>query len=458
MALSRLPQRESETWDVDLRPIASSAGAAEKSQWVLLAIDSTGGQVVHYEFLDDRPKDAQAWSVLIAALLRPLDDEPHRPAVIRLLRKTWFRSWESKLRDIGIECRLTESLEPVDEWLRMALPQLAAVHSAGSESDLSGEQWSKLSSLPVAAGEVWQADVQRLPVWLDVEGELTRPLVSLVADENELILATNISGAEPHEACLLKSVWQALMYPAIVEARLPGTIQVASDEQREVLAAHLERLGVQCVTNSELPQVRRLIATLVEHFGGGSGPKSLLDSPGVTLSQLGGLFEAAAQFYRDRPWRRIPSDVIIRAACDRFTSRPWFAVVMGQSGIEQGMALYEDPELLDRLLNGDLTSEQHARRASTISLTFGEAYDISPVDVDAAAAHGWHVAGPEAYPCILRVNPGVAFRTLLKWELELLEGCLLAIPKFLNRGARSAEIEVVVSGERTTFVFDRVSD
>ena len=65
------------------------------------------------------------------------------------------------------------------------------------------------------------------------------------------------------------------------------------------------------------------------------------------------------------------------------------------------------------------------------------------------------VAGPEAYPCAMRVNPGYAVRPPLAWELALLEGCLRAIPDFLGKkhvtsdqitvATGSGELELVLS-------------
>jgi hypothetical protein len=71
-------------------------------------------------------------------------------------------------------------------------------------------------------------------------------------------------------------------------------------------------------------------------------------------------------------------------------------------------------------------------------------------DLDAAEKHGWPVAGPEAYPLVIRVNPGLAMRPPLVWELELLEGCLRMIPEFLVEKAATLSTAVfVASGELT---------
>ena len=54
------------------------------------------------------------------------------------------------------------------------------------------------------------------------------------------------------------------------------------------------------------------------------------------------------------------------------------------------------------------------------------------------------MAGPEAYPSIFRVNPGMAVRPPLAWELELTEACLRAIPGFLKREPTTTPARLVI--------------
>jgi hypothetical protein len=455
--LPRLPQHEQETWELDLR--AAPSGDGTSSQWMLIALNSTEGDVLHFDFFDDRPKDAEVWSFLIATMRSPQNGEPRRPAAVCVARKTWFRSWRAKLEDIGVECRLSDSLDQIDHWYQTALPQLEKAQQMANEPSPADVQWPELAALPQRQGEVWQADMQRLPVWIQVAGEPKRPWVGLVANiDSDAILATEIAMDEPADDWLLKSVWQALCSPAAGESHRPSTIHVASDRQREILAARLEPLGIQCVRKSGLKQLQHLVGELAAHLGGQQQRKALIHSPGVTIVQVGSFFEAAAQFYRARPWREISGDSVIRVASERFDSGPWYAVVMGQSGIEQGLALYEDLHLLSTLLTGHLSDEDSGRRTSAISVTYGEAFEIAPQDLDAVEEHGWPVAGPEAYPCVLRVNPGMALRTPLKWELELLEGCLRSIPDFIDERISKAEIAVSVSGETFTLQLEQLVD
>jgi tetratricopeptide (TPR) repeat protein len=457
LALAQLPQREHETWELDLRTAAVDNHG--ESSWMLVAYNATDDQVLNFDFFDNRPKDTEVWSFLMAALRAPQDGASRRPAVIRTARKTWIRSWQSKLRDIGVELHFGEPSVELDHWFETMAEQFEKAQHVANAPGLSEAEWSKIDMLPQEPGETWYAVMQQLPVFIQIAGDPKRPWVCLVVDTvHEAILATEIEMDEPSDDWLLRSVWHAMCSPAVGEARRPSTIHVATDRQREPIAEKLEPFDIQCIRKEVPEQLWHMIDGLVAHLGGPQQRKALIHSPGVTVAQVSGFFEAAADFYRARPWREIPGDSIIQVACDRFESGPWYAVVMGQSGMEQGFALYEDIELLRTLLTGRLSDEESGRRTSAISVTYGEKFDVAPEDLDETEKHGWPVAGPEAYPCVLRVNPGMALRTPLKWELELLEGCMRAIPDFLGKRVGKTEIAASVSGDIITLRLERLEE
>ena len=178
----------------------------------------------------------------------------------------------------------------------------------------------------------------------------------------------------------------------------------------------------------------------------------------MTPAQLGGFFEAAALFYHARPWRNIPGDRVIRVNCDRFGSGPWYAVVMGQSGIEQGVALYEDLELLSKQLRGELSDDEARRSMSATSVTYGEPFEVVSEDLDAAEKFGWPIAGPEAYPCVLHVNPGMALAHTAEMGVGAFGGMPRAIPEFLERRHDSAAIPVAASGTSAAFQLELLED
>ena len=267
LALKPLPQRTRETWELDLR--AAAIEGRLESSWMVVAYNATDDQVLNVEFFDDRPKDAEVWSFLIATLRAPHDGEPRRPAVIRMQRKTWFRLWESKLRDIGVECHLSEPSVELDRWFETGAAGFEKAQQAANDSGPTEMEWSKLAALPQAPGEIWQAVMQQLPAWIQIAGEPKRPWVCLVAETaSEAILATEIEMDEPTDDFLLKGVWHAMCSPAVGDAHRPATIHVATDRQQESIVKKLEPFDIQCVQKAVPEQFRQLIDELATHLGG----------------------------------------------------------------------------------------------------------------------------------------------------------------------------------------------
>ena len=166
-----------------------------------------------------------------------------------------------------------------------------------------------------------------------------------------------------------------------------------------------------------------LLHELSEHLGGTSEP-GLLDGPGVTPRLVAGFYEAAAEFFRLAPWKKLGYENAIRVECDKFQGGPWYAVLMGQSGLTIGLALYEDLELLKSLRTGEGDNEEKARRTVATTVTFGEEWDIPVADLEAAKRHNWKVARSDAYPAVYRKELGLSMRPPLAPELELMEGVL----------------------------------
>ncbi len=431
-ALQQLPQSDA-VWEVDLVPL--SAGANEQA-WVFLIIEASTAKPLCLESWDERPSDGELWQELISVMRQPKGDEPARPREIRLTRKTWHKNWGAKLAQVDTDCSRVEELVQIPAVVNDIRPTVGGNNRSGEEHLPANDE--ELASIPQQIGDVWLAAIRKLPAWIEVGDEVCRPNVLLVVDEtNDLILASELNEAEPPADWLWTGIRFAIYRPGAGEPRRPGVVQVSADQDRASIGKQLESIGIRCVVIDDCEKIDELISELAERVGG-TQVKSLLRSPGITSEALAGFFAAADEFYRRAPWRRIPGDTIIRIEADAFSSSVWYGVVMGQMGVQLGLALYEDLEFVRGMMQGRLSDEENARRTSALSLTFGEAFDISPVDYDAIQEHDWPVASDEAYPCVMRVNPGLALRTPLAWEIELLESCLRSIPQFLEAGIASA--------------------
>lgn len=99
---------------------------------------------------------------------------------------------------------------------------------------------------------------------------------------------------------------------------------------------HLDEIGVALVVRDELEQLDGVFQDMTEHVCGKPKP-GLLDMPGVTPEQVGTFYEAAASFFRQAPWKKVGYEAAIQVECDKFQSGPWYAVLMGQSGLTMGL-------------------------------------------------------------------------------------------------------------------------
>jgi tetratricopeptide (TPR) repeat protein len=294
----------------------------------------------------------------------------------------------------------------------------------------------------------WQADFRPLPIWTRVGGKPVRPWVVLVASvSNDLVLAHEIPEETPPAALLWDTLVRAMQNPAAGDPHRPTELQVRPDGRWEALRPPLDEIGVGLAVADELDLLTELFHRMCEHIYGKPKP-GLLDMPGVRPEQVAGFYEGAANFFRQAPWKQVGYEAAIRVECAKFQSGPWYAVLMGQSGLERGLALYEDLDTLRGLLTGAAADEDMARQSVATTVTFGEEWDIPVADLEAAKKHGWRVARPDAYPSAFHKERGLSSRPPLAWELELMEGCLRAVPDFVRRRSQGdpAREEMTVPG------------
>jgi hypothetical protein len=298
---------------------------------------------------------------------------------------------------------------------------------------------------------VWQADVRRKTTWLESEGDPIRPRIAAVANCSEgTVISHELSPDAPAAELLWQVVLKALWMPMIGDPHRPGEIQVVLPEHSGLLASRLADAGIECTTHKKLDLLDDMLADLDRAIHGAEQPMAaMVDSPGVSVDQVGNFFAAADVFYRAAPWRQVPGDAVIRVEAEKLAGQPWYAIVMGQSGMTVGLVLYEDLELLRDLLGGGYDDEENGRKTAGLSVFFDDELQVASRDLDAAEHFGWPVAGPEAYPAAMRINPGMSVRPPLAWELALIEGCLRAVPMLIEAEAEKIIIRLPVDSTET---------
>ena len=317
-------------------------------------------------------------------------------------------------------------------WVRSATAPKKRKPKARAAEGPSGASERRLLKLP-AEVDTWQADFRQFTRRIEVGGERIRPWMILVSSRTrELVLGHAMVEEEPTAESLWDIIAEAMVNPAMGDPHRPSEIQVRPDSTWQALEGPLEAIGVACAPTDSLDQIDFLFENLAKHLEGAKQP-GLLDMPGVTKPRVERFYEVAAAYYRRAPWRALGYEAIIQIECDRYESGPWYGVVMGQSGLTLGLALYEDLALLRRMYAGKLSDEEGARRTVALTVTFDDADSLAEADLDAIEANGWPVASPEAYPSFFRKERGLSMRPPLAWEIDLIVACLVALPDFIAR-------------------------
>jgi hypothetical protein len=312
-------------------------------------------------------------------------------------------------------------------WVRAAVAKPRPAPKARGPGPTAKKQLNKLR-----VGDVWQCDFRTLPNWMVVDGEPFRPWVTLIASPGGQVLGHHVSEEAPIPGLVWDVLAGAMRKPAVGRAHRPAALRVRSHACWETLRPHLAELGIGVEVVEQLDAFDAAFASLTQHTARGTRA-GLLAEPGMTPERVRGFYDAAARFFQQAPWKRLGYEAAIRIESDRFAGGPRFAIVMGQSGLAPGLALYDDLAALQRILTGEGDDEANALATVATSVTFNDPWDVAPADLDAATMHNWPVARPDAYPDAFRKERGMSMRALRGPELEQVEGCLRAVSEFVER-------------------------
>jgi tetratricopeptide (TPR) repeat protein len=451
--LSRLDQDPEEVWQVDAHAydFSLSAEGEEVQPWMVCVADATGGAILALDIGDQRPSKGDVWQAVIDAMRHPRHGDPRRPGTIEVRQKSFASAWTKKLNQIGVDCRQCDELEWIDRFIEETTTSDEVGRLLSGAEDLSELEQRDATDLPLREDVVWQVDARRMATWLEEDGEPVRPRIAAVANCAEgTVIAHELSADATTEELLWEVVLRALWSPLSGDPHRPGEIQVLAPDHRDFLAARLGSAGVECTTIERLELLDEMLGELDRVIEGQDRTMTaMVEAPGVTEEQVGDFFAAADSFYRSAPWRRVPPDAVVRVESQGLSDDSWYVIVMGQSGMTVGLALYEDLDLLRDLLSGGGDDEGDGRKTSGLSVFFDDEVHLAARDLDAAERHGWPIAAPEAYPTALRINPGMSVRPPLAWELRLIEACLRAVPQLVDAEAEKVIVRLPVDSKET---------
>ena len=260
---------------------------------------------------------------------------------------------------------------------------------------------------PPRRREEWLGGIFTAPAYVAGDPPF-RPEMALWMTRDGLIVGCLALGQGDTVAAAVDSFVATTLAPAEGLPRLPSSIRVDSPALAEALRA---RLGpaVQ-VRVAAIPEMQPVLGHLREYLGQpdpGARPPTYLGG-GRDPAAVGSLFRAAAGLYKAAPWRAVPSDTsILSLQLDELGSRELVVCVIGQLGQSYGVLLFSSPEGFMRhveLADTVAAGVRPVKGPRFLSLSFEPALELPDALRLEIAAHGWGVAGPDAYPWVSFVD------------------------------------------------------
>jgi len=264
--------------------------------------------------------------------------------------------------------------------------------------------------LPLRRAHTWQGGIVRMPMWFDSPsgGDPFRPWGFVWVTKPDGLVGTEL--AEYQEKPGADVAAEALVDLALRhQDRLmgrPGRIEVTDAELGAAIVVALGDPDVVVDVLSELPDVNDVLRVLAEHQQEGTPIPTLQSPAGVTIHDVRDFAEAAERFYRAEPWQHLTNDDLVTIDLPGLDKRAGYATVMGNAGLQFGLAFHASPKEVDPLYDGPRTFDA---RKTYWSITFSRADEIPITDLDLWEQHDMPLAGSEAYPLAMGYGPGESF-------------------------------------------------
>ncbi|MFN7900210.1 MAG: hypothetical protein ACK5N0_11210 [Synechococcaceae cyanobacterium] len=283
----------------------------------------------------------------------------------------------------------------------------------------------------------------------DEDGNRFRPIVALVVDASGAIRAAAPGHPNQPLEPLAKAITQARDHPQ--PPNVPG------EPQRVVVAgAGLQKLVAKLlpgvlVSEGPTPHLARVAESLMESMAPKSAPRGLEArttylTEDLTPDDVRRFFEVAAALYDRQPWRRFPRDGhLFEVTCAPMGLHRLIGCVIGQYQESYGVLLFASVTDYQRYVIGVERVEAGEDGVLPLfpsyrAINFESKSDMPKGLLGEIEHYDWPVAGPDAYPTVMLVEPDLLLlppRRVDIWRLELVA---LALCEWLDAEPQLASL------------------
>jgi len=278
------------------------------------------------------------------------------------------------------------------------------------------------------AGVEWAGGIVSMPAYVTGEGEPYRPevLVWMVADGP----VVGFSTARPGEllAGASDNFRDTMRSPMFGRPHAPARVRVSSPELasalRESLPPEIELL------HAPTPEIDDVVASLREKMDEDADTEQSYLSPEIGADAVASFFAAAADLFRAAPWGIVPDDQsLLSVSIESLGVRDAAMSIIGRMGQSLGFVLFSGLVDFEAYLEaaGAVERGDAPRIPPHFALNFERGAELSAALRKEIAAHGWVVAGPDAYPWLVAIDEDLVGRPATADELTIAEAVSRAL-------------------------------
>jgi len=287
----------------------------------------------------------------------------------------------------------------------------------------------------------WQVDIRLLPVSYREKGKVVTgpPLLMVVDVDSGLVLFGEafppLTPVSEMVAPMVRNL--ASRAPAVLQVRNPDLVAPLSGAFPPPTAVTITR---------QLGQLDAVAAELEQSLGG-TDPVAYWRGLEASYPDLGQLMEAAARYYRLKPWQRLADDDVVAL---QIGSHQYFVSVLGGAGTTYGVAMVTGEGRLRQLL----AAERPEAMPDSISVVFDDGEELGS-QLRARLRQRYDIAARHAFPTFMAWRKRRSGPPNGK-ELQRLGLAMGVMPELMRRlDSGQTEVDMVATttlGDRTLSV------
>ena len=281
---------------------------------------------------------------------------------------------------------------------------------------------------------LWIGGIVQAPLYITEPQPFRPDLVVWLDIESGKIVSSEVTEPPASMATLVASLLKALGEGTV---KRPDRIRVAdtamADAIRPVLSA---AIALEIAPTPELTLVVEDMSEFLDTSArapGARGVKSYFEDGRVSPSTVARLFETAADLYDAQPWNILWDADALGLDVSAYGLSGTVLSVIGRAGEHFGFVLFESASDYDSF--GAALSNRLAPRqdlgAATLSLNFDVKSRVPAQMIREIAAHGWTVAGPNAYPHIMAIDRDRIHRPLRERDVAVVCAAAECLTRFI---------------------------